>query len=445
MRSTIYALASAAGKAGVAVFRISGPSSSLVLTHLTGLPVDKFKPRCLTLHLLRCPISNDAIDRAMLVHFPAPNTFTGEPVVEIHSHAGSAVIRKILDTLGSLPDLRIAERGEFSRRAFENGKLDLLQVEGLASLIEAETEAQRKFALDQLEGRQGKLIGSWSDQIREAVATIEALIDFSEEDEIASIESLKAKVRVLQSEIGHHLQESERRESILKGGLQVAIAGAPNSGKSSLMNWMCNRKVSIVSPWEGTTRDVLEGRLEVDGFPVHLYDTAGIREAAADPIEREGIESAISLFRRVDLIFYLIDGSNPKLPLLEDTQTPVVYFISKSDIADRQLVERNFPNLSLTPISVKEEIGMDAIQRTLSDWIKKSFSCSSQMICNHRQRELVREAFDCIGLFLSCRISDYSILGEYLRRALESIGLLTGRVSPNQLLDSIFKNFCIGK
>uniref|UniRef100_A0A8D0GJ03 5-taurinomethyluridine-[tRNA] synthase subunit GTPB3, mitochondrial n=1 Tax=Sphenodon punctatus TaxID=8508 RepID=A0A8D0GJ03_SPHPU len=307
-RDTIFALSSGHGKCGVAVIRTSGPASATALCRLTGqdeLP----PPRAVSLRRICDPCSAETLDRGLVIWFPGPRSFTGEDCAELHVHGGPAVVTGILQALGRLPSLRLAEPGEFTKRAFQNGKLDLTAAEGLGDLIHAETEAQRRQALRQMAGDLGRLYQRWSDALTQALAHTEAYIDFSEDDNIEErvLADVEGAVEALAVELREHLQDSRRGER-LRDGVHVVIAGPTNAGKSSLLNLLCQKPAAIVSPVAGTTRDVLEAPLNMGGFPVVLSDTAGLRETQ-DAVEREGVSRARQRLQDADLVVAVLDSA----------------------------------------------------------------------------------------------------------------------------------------
>ena len=304
-RDTIFALSSGRGPAAIAVVRISGPRAGEALKALTGkLPA----PREAALARVRDPQTKETIDQALILWFPGPNSETGEDTAELQLHGGRAVIAATLAALARLPGLRPAEAGEFTRRAFENGKLDLTAVEGLADLVAAETQGQRRQALRQLQGALGNRAESWRQRLIKALALVEARIDFSDEADVPEdlLAPALAIARELEGEIAAALADGGRGER-LREGLTVAIAGPPNAGKSTLLNRLAKREAAIVSPYAGTTRDVIEVHLDLGGWPVTLLDTAGIRETG-DPVEMEGVRRARERAQGADLVLWVVDA-----------------------------------------------------------------------------------------------------------------------------------------
>src|SRR6202161_2297841 len=303
---TIFALSSGRPPAAIAVVRVSGPRAGVALENLIGRLRDARKA---ALVRVRDPASGEVIDDALALWFPSPHSETGEDTAELQLHGGHAVIVAVLDALGAIEGCRLAEAGEFTRRAFENGRLDLTAVEGLADLIAAETQAQRRLAFRQLKGLIGDRAEAWRRRLIEALALVEARIDFSDEADVPEnlIGPALASARQLRDEIGRVLAD-ERRGERLRDGLVVAIAGPPNAGKSTLLNRLAKREAAIVSPYAGTTRDVIEVHLDLDGYPVTLLDTAGMRESS-DPVEQEGVRRARERAAGADLVLWVTDGS----------------------------------------------------------------------------------------------------------------------------------------
>lgn len=307
--ATIFALSSGQGRCALAVIRTSGPASAHALRSLTA-PRSLPPARRASLRLLRDPRSGEPLDRALVLWLPGPQSFTGEDCAEFHVHGGPAVVSGVLQALGRVPGLRPAEAGEFTRRAFAHGKLTLTEVEGLGDLIHAETEAQRRQALRQLEGELGQLCRGWAETLTQALAHVEAYIDFGEDDhfEEGVLEQADRAVRALEGALGAHLRDA-RRGQRLRSGAHVVVAGPPNAGKSSLVNLLSRKPVSIVSPEPGTTRDVLETPVDLAGFPALLSDTAGLREGAG-PVEQEGVRRARERLEQADLILAVLDASD---------------------------------------------------------------------------------------------------------------------------------------
>jgi tRNA modification GTPase len=439
--ATIYALSSGHGKAGVAVIRISGPGAGLALRHLAGgLP----PKRMAALRKLRDPRSGGTLDNSLIIWFPAPASFTGEDVAELHVHGGRAVIEAVFGALGAMDGLRPAGPGEFARRAFENGKLDLTEVEGLADLIDAETDAQRRQALRQSEGALGVIYDGWRARLIEALASIEVELDFSDEGDVpeAVADGARAVAGKLRNEIAAHLAD-RRGGEILRDGFRVVIAGPPNAGKSSLMNALARRDVAIVSAEAGTTRDVIEVRLDLGGFPVILMDTAGIREAAGE-IEREGIRRTLERARGADLVLWIGDATDPggfePAGLDVEAGAPVLRIINKIDLAYEQ-----FPSGALS-VSVKTGQGLDGLLTQLTDTVARASNTGENpAITRARHRHELERCAAALGRFLASGFADLELRAEDLRDAATALGRLTGRVDIEDILDKIFADFCIGK
>lgn len=447
---TIFAKASGAGVAGVAVVRISGPDCKTALETLSHKPLPP--PRLATLSRLYHPITNNALDDALVLWFPAPHSFTGEDICELHLHGGIAVVSGVFDALSQIKKLRPAEPGEFTRRAFLNNKMDLTRVEGLADLVAAETEAQLKQALVQAEGGLGKVYDEWRSRLVRALALVEAALDFSDEelpDDITS-GAVNAATEVLR-EIEKHLVDARRGER-LRTGVRMVILGPPNAGKSSLMNALAKRDAAIVSDIAGTTRDVVEVHLNLDGYPLLLADTAGLRGAdagTADTIELEGVRRARDWAVKADLKLCLFDGA--MLPMLDretealiDTNTIVC--INKSDALGGS-VPNKIKNENVVCVSVKTNAGMDDLLAALKARVENILSVSGDapLPTRERHRHALGECSSSLRRFIEGKNKLAELAAEDLRLAVRALGRITGRVDVEDLLDVIFAEFCIGK
>ncbi len=439
MTDTIFALSSGRGTAGVAVVRLSGPQAGAALALLTGRPCPA--PRRAALRTLRDPADNSLLDEALVLWFPKPASFTGEDVVELHVHGGTAVVAGVLDALAALPGCRPAEPGAFTRRAFEAGRLDLTQVEGLADLIDAETQAQRSQALRQMQGALSARVEGWRSRLVRLLAYVEADIDFAE-DEADVPEGLSQTVRgdiaALRDEIGAALADGHRGER-LREGLSVAIVGPPNAGKSSLLNALARRDVAIVSAIPGTTRDLIEVHLNLGGYPVTLIDTAGLRETS-DPVEAEGVARARARAAAADLRLALAPGDTPDWSGVE---SPGEWRV----VTQIDLEPRCAPGLrgGTYHISALTGTGLPDLVSGLSDWAAKALAGAGESPLFTRARHR-RALEDCLtGLDAALAEPDLVLAAEELRLAARGLGRVTGRVDVEELLDVIFRDFCIGK
>jgi tRNA modification GTPase len=441
---TIYALASAAGRAGVAVVRISGPSAGAAVRRLTGdrpLP----EPRRAVLRRFADPDGDGELDRGLLLWFPAPHSFTGEDLAELHLHAGRAVLCAMVDALARCDGLRPAEPGEFTRRAFENGKLDLTAAEGLGDLVNAETEAQRRQALRQLEGELGEVYESWRRRLVEALARLEAHIDFPEEDLPADLVArTQAKVSRTLQEIVAHLDDNRRGER-LRDGLSVALLGAPNVGKSSVLNRLAGREAAIVSAQAGTTRDVIEVHLDLAGYPLTIADTAGLRQAQ-DEIESEGVRRALARAESADIKILLFDAT--RYPDVDEetlhlADRTAIIALNKCDLVSLG-PEVIVNGSSVLPISAKTGAGMETLLSRLTTAAVESLGvAAAPALTRARHRHALTEGRDALQRSLTASAPE--LLAEDLRLAVRAIGRITGRVDVEDILDVIFREFCIGK
>jgi tRNA modification GTPase len=452
-RSTIFALSSGRPPAAIAVVRISGPRAGRALEWLSGrLP----EPRKAALVRVRHPANGENIDEALALWFPAPQSETGEDVAELQLHGGQAVIAGVLNALATIEGCRLAEPGEFTRRAFENGKLDLTAVEALGDLIFAETPAQRRQAFRQLKGLIGDRAEIWRQRLIEALALVEARIDFSDEGDVPEdlIAPAADIARGLRDEIAAVLADGKRGER-LREGLVVAIAGLPNAGKSTLFNRLARREAAIVSPYAGTTRDVIEVHLDVDGYPITILDTAGIRDSN-EPVEQEGVRRARARAAEADLILWVIDlsadGRTSEQVRQLSKSAPHWLIKNKIDLlrSDRvpQVAEKNERKFIFSLSATKGE-GIDALVAALAQFAADYFAGGeSAVITRARHREALEQTVSALDRALAetaGRNSREELIAEELRQASSALGRLTGRVDVEDVLDKIFRDFCIGK
>ncbi|RNA14322.1 tRNA modification GTPase mitochondrial [Brachionus plicatilis] len=492
--STIFALASGLNqKCGVAVVRVSGKSTHEVLLRLTKHSKNLYEPRKMYFRDIWHPITNEKIDKSLIVWFKEPKSFTGEDVCEFHVHGGPAIISSLLNALSTFDDLRYAEPGEFARRAFLNGQMDLVEIEGLADLVNAETEMQRKQALSQMEGNLSKIYKDWREKIIKSLANVEAYIDFNEEENVEDnvLDEGEQIVRGLIESIRSHLNDNRRGER-LRSGVRVAIVGQPNAGKSSLLNAICRRRAAIVSPIPGTTRDVIESAINIAGYPIILVDTAGLRETS-DLVEIEGVMRACSNIESSDVIIVVIDLNkfyndilnkgfsnflnehlNEKfsvfLKYFEKKESDIekwlsgkeiVVSLNKKDLIKQSQIDdlENRINsekcefkVSLNKISCLDEQENDISE--LLDQLKDKLSllCTNDVseqpsLTQQRHRDMLTKCIVSLENYLEKRHNedDLALAAEELRLAVRWLGTITGHVSTEQILDVIFKDFCIGK
>jgi tRNA modification GTPase len=480
-RETIFALSSGRPPAAIAVVRVSGTRAGAALKALIGkLP----EPRKAALAQVRGPVG-DVIDQALVLWFPAPHSETGEDVAELQLHGGRAVIAGVLSALSHIEGLRPAEAGEFTRRAFENGKLDLTAVEGLADLVMAETEGQRRQAFRQMTGALGNRAERWRSQLIQALALVEARIDFSDEADVPQdlVTPALQIARTLEGEIASSLADGRRGER-LREGLVVAIAGPPNAGKSTLLNRIAKREAAIVSPHAGTTRDVIEVHLDLDGLPVTVLDTAGIRETD-DPVEREGVTRARTRAAGADLVLWVVDAAeSARLSQAELRPTsPSTWLIrnkidtlqrdNKRNESSKQYIGKNEQNfLTNKPLKnmVSERLtkrnelefstnelifdtsaltgeGFDGLLAGLARYAADFLSgAESGLVTRERHRRALEDALAALRRALAADLAvREDLLAEELRTVARALGRLTGRVDVEDILDVIFRDFCIGK
>ncbi len=437
---TIFALSSGRLPSAIALVRVSGPQAGKIVTTLAGKTPS---PRMATRALLR-DVGQRPIDDAVVLWFPAPASATGEDVAEFHVHGGRAVLAALFAALSAFENVRPAEPGEFTRRAFENGKLDLTEAEGLDDLIHADTDRQRRQALRQLKGLLGDKARDWRARIIEASALIEAGIDFSDEGDVPAelIAPALAKVKALLTEIDEVLAGQGRSER-LRDGLVVAIAGPPNVGKSTLMNQLARREVAIVSPHAGTTRDVIEVQLDLDGYPVTVIDTAGIRETD-DPVEQEGVRRARARAADADLVLWLTDVS--PVAIQHDGTATVWMVRNKIDLEAGSRPLADASGQGGFQISASRGDGLPELIAALVGFAQSYFGGSEGgLIGRTRQRKLLQETAASLRRCVEVVGQGEELAAEELRMAAHSLGRLLGRVDVEDILDVIFREFCVGK
>lgn len=450
MSETIFALSSGHPPSGIAIVRVSGNRAGSVLVTLNGGAVDSILPQprqVVRRRLFRPGDPSDILDEALVVWMPGPATFTGEDCLELHLHGGRAVVSAILDAVGSLPQLRMAEPGEFSRRAYENGKLDLSKAEGLADLIAAETEAQRRQALRQLGGSLGQQCLNWKDELKSALAHMEATIDFSDEELPDSLdEGARTRITAILTQIQGSLDDAHRGERV-RDGLRVVIMGPPNAGKSSLLNLLAGRDAAIVSEQAGTTRDVIEVHMEIGGFSVALSDTAGLRDSD-DAVEQEGVRRAHLEAEGADFRIVVFDGKAwPAYDVLSTgwLGDDAIGVVNKIDLMpEAESANCRIGEFLLTGISVQDGDGIQGLLDELEGKIATRWGqTEGAIITRARHREALIECESHLRRTLSAAGSEF--WAEDLRLSMRSLGRIVGQVDVESVLDVIFSEFCIGK
>jgi tRNA modification GTPase len=439
-RPTIFALSSGRPPAAIAVVRVSGPRAGDALVALCGkLP----EPRRAALRRLR-DRTKAVLDDALVLWLPGPGTETGEDMVELHLHGGRAIIAAVQHELGGLSGFRPAEAGEFTRRAFENGRIDLTAVEGLADLIFAETEAQRAQAMRQYQGLLGKRAEDWRQRLIGALALVEARIDFSDEADVSEdlVGPALRAARELVVEIEETLQDAHRGER-LREGLVVAIAGPPNAGKSSLLNRLARREAAIVSPYAGTTRDVIEVHLDLGGYPVTLLDTAGVRESR-DPVEQEGVRRARERAAAADLVLWVHDTTVAVVGSERDDSKESWLVRNKADLVDSSPKQPGESGKTFE-ISALTGLGVDRLVAALTRFASDFFiGGESILVTRERQRVALMRTAEALRRALALEGPE-ELVAEELRGGARELGRLTGRIDVEDVLDVIFRDFCIGK
>ena len=442
---TIYALSSGAGMSGIAVIRVSGKDTTTVIKKLTrsNLP----HPRVATLRKFNKNGQKKLIDEGVVLWFPAPNSYTGEDLAEFHVHGSKAVINAMHLELSKFKHCRLAEPGEFTKRAFQNGRINLLKAESIADLISSETEIQREQALKIMSGKSAEKFNNWREKLLRVLSHVEAKIDFPEDDLPKSIMSaLQKTTNKVIKEIKETLNDQKVGEKI-REGFKIAIVGPPNSGKSSLINYLSKRDVSIVSKIAGTTRDVIETHLNLDGYPVIVSDTAGIR-SSRNEIEKKGIKIALSRAEDADLKLVIVAAKNPNFKgifksLLSKNSILVV---NKLDLIKKKIIF-NHKNYEHVFISIKKDINLNKLISKIKRKLKNKFGTTKNIfITRERHRQNLLSCVQNLENFSNKKSSmDLDKAAEDLRLATKHLGMIVGKVGVEELLGSIFKDFCIGK
>ncbi len=441
--STIFAPLTLKGLCSIYVIRISGRES---LNCLKALGIQKtLIPQKATLCKIKDK-NNEILDEALVIYFKAPHSFTGEDVVEINLHCSNYIISKVFSILSSIENVRMAEKGEFSKRAFLNNKIDLMQAESIVDLINAETEMQHKLAINQLQGKNSNFYNNLRQKIVEILALLEAFIDFPEEDIPQDMQDeILAKISNIKIEIQNNLNDDNVGEKI-RDGFHISIIGEPNAGKSTLLNYLSKRDIAIVSDIAGTTRDIIEVSLNISGIPVILYDTAGIRETE-DIIEKEGVKRAIRNANTADIKILVIDSNNLNIDknIIDLIDKNTIILLNKIDILKNKNIDKNiFKDAEILEISLKDKINLDKFLDILKNKLESIVSPNiNTTITNERYRNELEKALEYLEFFnfdLPIEIN-----AENIRMSADCIGRITGKINSDEILDNIFSKFCIGK
>ena len=442
---TIYALSTGPGISGVAIIRISGPETSSIIKSLTGKKIPK--PRVATLRKINNINTSELIDEGLILWFPGPESYTGEDMAEIHVHGGKAVIQALQHSISKHQNCRLAEPGEFTKLAFQNGKINLLKAESIADLISAETEIQRLQAVRIMQGNSSIKFNELREKLLKILSYVEAKIDFPDEDlpEDSLIEIKKSSKEVL-SEIKKILNDQKIGE-IIREGFKIAIVGPTNAGKSSLLNNLSKREVAIVSEVAGTTRDVIETHLNLDGYPVIISDTAGIR-VSKDEIEKKGIKLSLDKAENADLKLVVVDARSVDLKgFLKDLlKKNSILVINKSDLANEEL-DNQVKKIDHVSISLKNNSNIDKLILKIKDKLKNKFISNEDiLITRERHRQHLEQCVSYLENFNDKnKIKDFDKAAEDLRLATRHLGMIVGKVDVEEILGSIFNDFCIGK
>ena len=442
---TIYALSTGPGVSGVAIVRISGPESSIAIKSLTGKKIPS--PRVATLRKINNINTSELIDEGIIIWFPGPQSYTGEDMAEIHVHGGKAVVLAVQNEIEKIKNCRLAEPGEFTKLAFQNGKINLLKAESVADLISAETEIQRLQAIKIMKGKSSVKFNELRERLLKLLSFIEAKIDFPEEElPDENIKKIKKDSTEVLNEINKILNDQKVGE-IIREGFKIAIVGPTNAGKSSLLNYLSNREAAIVSEIAGTTRDVIEVHLNLEGYPVIISDTAGIRDSK-DEIEKKGIKLSLDKAENADLKLVVVEAKNIEISsfLTDLLKNDAILVINKSDLLKDKL-SHEVAKLDHVLISLKENLNIDELISKMKDNLKKKFVSEEDILITrerHRQH-LVQCANHLKNFSEKNDKKDFDKAAEDLRLATRHLGMIVGKVDVEEILGSIFNDFCIGK
>ena len=442
---TIYALSTGPGISGIAVIRISGPETSKVIEILTNKKLPK--PRVATLRKINKINTSELIDEGIILWFPGPESYTGEDMAEIQVHGSKAVIDALHSSISQIENCRLAEPGEFTKLAFQNGKINLLEAESIADLISSETEIQRQQAIKIMNGKSADQFNFLREKLLKILSHVEAKIDFPDEDLPNNIlDEIKNNSNEVIKKIEKILNDQKVGERI-REGFKIAILGPTNAGKSSLINHLSNRDVAIVSEIAGTTRDVIETHLNIDGYPVIISDTAGIRESK-DEIEKKGIKLSLNRAEEADLKLVVVDAKSPDFTdvlkgLLDEN---AILVINKSDLLEKE-IDSEIKNINHVLISIKDNKNIDELISKIKNNLKNKFITSDDiLITRERHRQHLEQCLDHLNNFNQKKeIEDFDKAAEDLRLATRHLGMIVGKVDVEEILGSIFNDFCIGK
>ncbi len=442
---TIYALSSGSGLSGIAVIRVSGPKTKKVLKNMTFLPIPS--PKVASIRKFINPETKELIDQGILLWFPGPESYTGEDMAEFHVHGSKAVIEAIYLCISKIDGCRLAEPGEFTKIAFQNGKINLLKAESISDLISSETEIQRKQAIKIMIGKSSDKFNSLRERLLKILSNIEAKIDFPEEDLPDNIlKNIQSETKSIKNEIDKILNDQKVGERI-REGFKIAIIGPTNAGKSSLLNYLSNRDVAIVSEIAGTTRDVIEAHLNLDGYPVVISDTAGIRDSK-DEIEKRGIKLALERAENSDLNLIVIEPKSVDIShFLKNFETKKsILVINKMDLGADNITDK-IKNYDPVLISIKEEKNLDKLINMIKENFKNKFIIHDNIyITRQRHRTNLEKCVEHLTNFDEKNsLEDFDKAAEDLRLATRYLGTIVGKVDVEEILGSIFNDFCIGK